>query len=192
MSKTVTYDNTTFSGTPTDIAQQLREPPHFLSMTGIANLLGMTRANVSLLLQGSKVSGRRYDRITKETLMGLTDEEIMILMSGPSIWTAAYHRARLGLTKVSFVNVYQRRQLLIKQLFGEGHNEGPHFYNFFQNIINILETDDHKDLFNGYYYLGLKSYDRTRSLVCKTILKPKFTEKQWDTQWAIAEKVIVC
>jgi hypothetical protein len=143
--KTITIDGVRLEGDSKTLAITLRKPPYSYTMTKIARLLGQTRSNVSLVLQGTGYEGRIKKAIKPVDKRG-------------------------GVRAIHRPNLSYRQRLLVNALFGSGYGPGPEFESVFRSVINkIFRTELQRRLLLNFYFGDRKTRGPTEKTYRATL-----------------------
>lgn len=144
------------AGTTRDLAITLRRPPYSYTMTRIGEMLGQSRANISLALKGSGYSGKLKKRIviTRNMYRTMRDEEIAEKL-GVTVLSVATRRRSMKIKSPLKPNLPYRQRLLCQILFGEQYLPGLNFDVVIKRLINkVFRLTNQQNLIMDFYFKG--------------------------------------
>jgi len=146
-------------GETKELAIMLRQAPYDCTMTQIGDLLGQSRANISLVLSGTEYAGRKVNSvpvISLDTLRVMRDEEILEKYPTLSKSALGLMRDKTGIKhprKLEKINLEYRQRLLVEALFGAGYLPDLQFEEVMQNLVEKLFTVQNQiDVIMNFYF----------------------------------------
>lgn len=164
---TLFHNDKILTGTPRELAMVLRQPPYRFAMSKIGKLLGMTRQNVSLMLQGTPYGGPlEYPELEDlKFFEGKTDEEMAGAL-GVGVTRVKLARQALQIPPFNHPpQVSRRLHYLAQSIFGKNYVAGPKFEEFITPYImdeNIL-NGRLQELMINFYLKGMTETATSRS-----------------------------